>query len=72
MPKGVGPYDVCYGLKVFRDCSAGELVSPAKSQKQVKQESAEGLELYKMSHSAYEVGKSLSLHFCFYFSFSTG
>ena len=45
-----------FGLPVFKDCSAGELVNPAKSYKQVLVESKQGLDLYKKSHSAYTVG----------------
>ncbi len=56
LPSGTGPYDVRYGLKVTKDCTAGELVSPQKSYKQVEKETKEGQELYKKSHSAYEAG----------------
>uniref|UniRef100_A0A069DUR3 EF-hand domain-containing protein n=1 Tax=Clytia hemisphaerica TaxID=252671 RepID=A0A069DUR3_9CNID len=57
LPAGMD-LDENFGLPTIKDCSAGELVSPAKSYKQVKLESKEGLELYKKSHSAYTVGES--------------
>jgi len=57
LPKGVGPYDVRYGVKVFRDCTAGELVNPAKSSKEIESETLKGLDLYIKSHSAYRVGE---------------
>eukprot|EP00794_Sanderia_malayensis_P017678 gene17678-19442_t len=57
LPNGVEPYDVRYGLKIVKDCTAGELVSPPKSYKQVDQEGKVGLDLYKKSHSAYETGE---------------
>ena len=42
----------------FVDGSAGEMVNPAKTAAQVNAESMEGKDLYKFSHSDYEVGKS--------------
>ncbi|XP_065052077.1 EF-hand domain-containing family member B-like [Rhopilema esculentum] len=58
LPKGVEPYDVRYGIKVFRDCTAGELVNPAKSKNEVEVESTQGSDLYIKSHSAYSVGET--------------
>ena len=58
LPDGMDPGSQKFGLPVFKDCSAGELVNPAKSYKQVLVESKQGLDLYKKSHSAYTVGKS--------------
>ena len=49
-----------YGVKVFRDCTAGELVNPAKSSKEIESETLKGLDLYIKSHSAYRVG----VYFC--------
>ena len=43
---------------LFADGSAGEMVNPAKTAAQVNAESMEGKDLYKFSHSDYEVGKS--------------
>ena len=43
---------------LFADGSAGEMVNPAKTAAQVNTESMEGKDLYKFSHSDYEVGKS--------------
>ena len=57
LPEGLDLHTEKFGLPTIKDCSAGELVSPAKSYKQVKLESKEGLELYKKSHSAYTVGR---------------
>ena len=57
LPKGVNPHDTCYGVKVYKDCTVGELVSPQKSAQQVALEAEEGLELYRKSHSAYKVGR---------------
>jgi len=58
LPEGIGPYDSCFGVKNFKDCTSGELVNPAKSRDQVNHESAQGKELYKVSHSDYEVGET--------------
>lgn len=57
LPKGVGPTDVMYGVKTIKDGSAGEMVNPAKTAAQVNAESMEGKDLYKFSHSDYEVGE---------------
>ena len=57
LPKDVGPYDVTYGVPVIKDCTAGELVNPAKSRTEVQSEAVEGQEIYKVSHGAYDVGK---------------
>ena len=43
---------------LFADGSAGEMVNPAKTTAQVNAESMEAKDLYKFSHSDYEVGKS--------------
>jgi len=58
LPDGMDPGSQKFGLPVIKDCSAGELVNPAKSYKQVLVESKQGLDLYKKSHSAYIVGES--------------
>ena len=52
----MGPYDVRYGVKVFRDCTAGELVNPLKSNDEIESDTLKGLDLYIKSHSAYRVG----------------
>lgn len=44
-------------LKLISDGTSGELVSPAKTARQVLQESMVGKDLYKFSHHDYDVGK---------------
>ena len=56
LPDGMDPGSQKFGLPVIKDCSAGELINPAKTYKQVQAESKKGLDLYKKSHSAYAVG----------------
>ena len=59
LPRNVSPYDNRYGLPTLKDHSAGELVNPPKDQKQVENEAVQGQELYKISHSAFPVGKMI-------------
>ena len=41
---------------MYRDCTAGELVNPSKSSREIESETLKGLDLYIKSHSAYRVG----------------
>lgn len=47
---------VCFLLLIL-DCSAGELVSPAKTYQQVYVESEEGRDLYRKTHHNFHVGE---------------
>lgn len=58
LPEGVNPGDERYGLQVLKEISAGQLINPPKTRVQVQEEAANGLDLYKISHSDYVVGES--------------
>lgn len=58
------PYKIRFGIPVVKDVSAGELVNPCKSNGEVEVESSKRAELYKISHTAYGVGKQTEL-ICF-------
>ncbi|XP_078092130.1 EF-hand domain-containing family member B isoform X2 [Mustelus asterias] len=57
LPKGMDIYKTTFGKKVIKDISAGELINPPKTRKQVYKESVEGHPLYVVSHNAYNVGE---------------
>jgi len=58
LPEGHGPNTQRYGIPTMVDGSASELVSPAKSRKQVEHENSLGLDLYKKSHNKHAVGET--------------
>lgn len=58
-PTDMDPVATTFGTKNVFDCSAGELVSPAKTYQQVFAESEQGRDLYKMSHHDFNVGEAV-------------
>ncbi|XP_060681497.1 EF-hand domain-containing family member B isoform X1 [Hemiscyllium ocellatum] len=57
LPKGMDIYNTTFGRKGVKDISAGELVNPPKTRKQVYEESQAGHSLYVTTHNAYNVGE---------------
>ncbi|XP_783931.2 EF-hand domain-containing family member B [Strongylocentrotus purpuratus] len=57
LPKDLNTLEKTFGTPNIFDCSAGELVSPAKTYQQVYVESEEGRELYRKTHHNFHVGE---------------
>ncbi|XP_071502668.1 EF-hand domain-containing family member B-like [Diadema antillarum] len=59
LPADIDPLKTAFGTKNVFDCTAGELVSPAKTYQQVFAESEQGRDLYKFTHHDFDVGESV-------------
>ncbi|XP_019618184.1 PREDICTED: EF-hand domain-containing family member B-like [Branchiostoma belcheri] len=58
IPSWFQPETTTCGVKTLKDYTATELVNPPKSWRKVKEEDLVGKDLYKLSHSDYDVGES--------------
>nr|XP_030120820.1 EF-hand domain-containing family member B isoform X2 [Taeniopygia guttata] len=60
LPDGLDIINTTFGVKVFKDLTAGELVNPPKTFEEVDTEAREGHDLYVLSHEDYYVGESVN------------
>uniref|UniRef100_A0A8D2MXV0 Uncharacterized protein n=1 Tax=Zonotrichia albicollis TaxID=44394 RepID=A0A8D2MXV0_ZONAL len=60
LPEGLDIIKTTFGMKVFKDLTAGELVNPPKTFEEVDKEAREGHDLYVLSHEDYYVGESVN------------
>ncbi|OWK64242.1 EF-hand domain-containing family member B [Lonchura striata] len=60
LPEGLDIINTTFGVKVFKDLTAGELVNPPKTFEEVDTEAREGHDLYVLSHEDYYVGESVN------------
>ncbi|XP_037985474.1 EF-hand domain-containing family member B isoform X2 [Motacilla alba alba] len=60
LPEGLDIINTTFGMKVFQDLTAGELVNPPKTFEEVDKEAREGHDLYVLSHEDYYVGESVN------------
>lgn len=57
LPKGLNKDEFTFGIPTELDIGAGGLINPNKTYAEVEQESAMGHELYRDTHSDYDVGE---------------
>ncbi|XP_020376327.2 EF-hand domain-containing family member B [Rhincodon typus] len=57
LPKGMDIYNTTFGRKGVKDITAGQLINPPKTRRQIYEESQAGHSLYVTSHNAYNVGE---------------
>ncbi|XP_018765316.2 EF-hand domain-containing family member B [Serinus canaria] len=60
LPEGLDIINTTFGMKVFKDLTAGEVVNPPKTFEEVDKEAREGHDLYVLSHEDYYVGESVN------------
>ncbi|NWH31007.1 EFHB protein, partial [Chloropsis hardwickii] len=60
LPEGLDIINTIFGMKVFKDLTAGQLVNPPKTFEEVDKEAREGHDLYVLSHDDYYVGESVN------------
>ncbi|XP_032938244.1 EF-hand domain-containing family member B [Catharus ustulatus] len=60
LPEGLDIINTTFGIKVFKDLTAGEVVNPPKTFEEVDKEAREGHELYVLSHEDYDVGEPVN------------
>ncbi|NXH93115.1 EFHB protein, partial [Edolisoma coerulescens] len=60
LPEGLDIINTTFGIKVFKDLSAGEVVNPRKTFEEVDKEAREGHDLYVLSHKDYNVGEPIN------------
>ncbi|NWR13289.1 EFHB protein, partial [Emberiza fucata] len=60
LPEGLDIIKTTFGIKVFKDLTAGELVNPPKTFEEVDREAREGHDLYVLSHEDYYAGESVN------------
>ncbi|NWX33848.1 EFHB protein, partial [Notiomystis cincta] len=60
LPEGLDIINTTFGMKVFKDLSAGEVVNPPKTFEEVDKEAREGHDLYVVSHEDYYAGESIN------------
>ncbi|NXB71890.1 EFHB protein, partial [Donacobius atricapilla] len=60
LPEGLDIINTTFGIKVFKDLTAGEIVNPPKTFEEVDKEAREGHDLYVRSHEDYYVGESVN------------
>ncbi|NXR40991.1 EFHB protein, partial [Zosterops hypoxanthus] len=53
LPEGLDIINTRFGIKVFKDLTAGEVVNPPKTFEEVDKEAREGHDLYVLSHQDY-------------------
>ncbi|XP_007505212.1 EF-hand domain-containing family member B isoform X2 [Monodelphis domestica] len=57
LPECIDIYGTTFGVPIFREITAREIVNPPKSFEQVQEEAARGHDLYVVSHNDYQVGE---------------
>ncbi|NWS34068.1 EFHB protein, partial [Polioptila caerulea] len=60
LPEGLDIINTTFGIKVFKDLTAGELLNPPKTFEEVDKEAREGHDMYVLSHKDYYVGESVN------------
>ncbi|NWW21557.1 EFHB protein, partial [Falcunculus frontatus] len=60
LPEGLDIINTIFGIKIFKDLSAGEVVNPPKTFEEVDKEAREGHDLYVLSHEDYYVGEPVN------------
>ncbi|NWU44887.1 EFHB protein, partial [Hylia prasina] len=60
LPEGLDIINTRFGIKVFKDLTAGEVVNPPKTFEEVEKEVREGHDLYILSHEDYYVGEPVN------------
>ncbi|NXQ10852.1 EFHB protein, partial [Peucedramus taeniatus] len=60
LPEGLDIINTTFGMKVFKDLTAGELVNPPKTFEEVDKEARKGHDLYILSHEDYYVGEPIN------------
>ncbi|XP_063265193.1 EF-hand domain-containing family member B isoform X2 [Prinia subflava] len=60
LPEGLDIINTRFGIKVFKDLTAGEVVNPLKTFEEVDKEAREGHDLYVLSHEDYYVGEPVN------------
>ncbi|NXU65152.1 EFHB protein, partial [Horornis vulcanius] len=60
LPEGLDIINTRFGIKVFKDLTAGEVVNPPKTFEEVEKEAREGHDLYVLSHEDYYVGEPVN------------
>ncbi|XP_066175486.1 EF-hand domain-containing family member B [Sylvia atricapilla] len=60
LPEGLDIINTRFGIKVFKDLTAGEVVNPPKAFEEVNKEAREGHDLYVLSHDDYDVGEPVN------------
>ncbi|XP_071285427.1 EF-hand domain-containing family member B isoform X3 [Agelaius tricolor] len=60
LPEGLDIIKTTFGIKFFKDLTAGELVNPPKTFEEVDKEAREGHDLYVLSHEDYYAGESVN------------
>ncbi|XP_023774992.1 EF-hand domain-containing family member B isoform X2 [Cyanistes caeruleus] len=60
LPEGLDIINTTFGIKVFKDLTAGELVNPPKTFEEVDKEAREGHNLYVLSHEDYYAGEPIN------------
>ncbi|XP_039925437.1 EF-hand domain-containing family member B [Hirundo rustica] len=60
LPEGLDIINTTFGIKVFKDITAGEVVNPPKTFEEVEKEAREGHDLYVLSHEDYYVGEPVN------------
>ncbi|NXS19642.1 EFHB protein, partial [Mystacornis crossleyi] len=68
LPEGFDIINTTFGIKVFKDLSAGEVVNPPKTFEEVDKEAREGHDLYVLSHEDYYVGEPINRKYNSHFS----
>lgn len=59
LPKGLNRDQFTFGIPTELDIGAGGLINPNKTYAEVEQESAVGMDLYRQTHSNFDVGEQL-------------
>ncbi|XP_072507310.1 EF-hand domain-containing family member B isoform X2 [Notamacropus eugenii] len=57
LPESIDTVNTTFGVPIFREITAGDIVNPPKSFEQVFQEAHQGHDLYVVSHNDYYVGE---------------
>ncbi|NXV01574.1 EFHB protein, partial [Cettia cetti] len=60
LPEGLDIINTRFGIKVFKDLTAGEVVNPPRTFEEVEKEAREGHDLYVLSHEDYYVGEPVN------------
>ncbi|NXA76216.1 EFHB protein, partial [Thryothorus ludovicianus] len=60
LPEGMDRINTTFGIKVFKDLTAGELLNPPKTFEEVDKEAREGHDMYVLSHKDYYEGESVN------------
>ncbi|XP_068944347.1 EF-hand domain-containing family member B [Petaurus breviceps papuanus] len=57
LPESIDTVNTTFGVPIFREITAGDIVNPPKSFEQVFEEANQGHDLYIVSHNDYHVGE---------------